>query len=268
MEPPVRDGPPRASQRLGTSTPPAPALPPPCLNCGAPLTGAYCAQCGQEVVDLAAPSWVVVRDALGEALDVDGRLLRTARALLRPGELTAEYRRGRRAPYVGPLKLFLVAGAVLSTVWVATRGVDERFYHLERYQGAAAYIEAVTRGLLAGGAAVAGGSWLLARGRRRFVDEAVFALHAVGTLALFASLVILLGTGYKLLWGTVERVPGWLPWLPLLLFAPASLAGLGWFVAAVRRVQRVPWWWAAVQGVLLIVLAAAAVNLVLFSSLR
>ena len=47
----------------------------PCLNCGAPLAGRWCAECGQEAVDLAAPSWVVIRDAVGEALDVDGRLL-------------------------------------------------------------------------------------------------------------------------------------------------------------------------------------------------
>lgn len=240
----------------------------PCLNCGAPLAGRWCAECGQEAVDLAAPSWVVIRDAVGEALDVDGRLLRTARALVDPGALTVAHAHGRRAPYVGPLKLFLVAGAVLSTVWVATRGVDARFYHLEVYKGAAAYIEAVTRGLLAGSAAVAAGSWLLSRGRRRFVDEAVFALHALGTLSLFASLVILLGTGFKLLWGTVERVPAWLPSLPLLLFAPAALAGLAWIVAAVRRVKQVPWWWATLQALVLMVLAGGAVNLVLFSSLR
>jgi hypothetical protein len=218
-------------------------------------------------VDLAAPSWVVIREALGEALDVDGRLLRTARAMLRPGALTAEYRRGRRAPYVGPLKLFLVAGAVLSTVWVATRGVDARFYHLEAYQGAAAYLEAVTRGLLAGSVAVAAGSWLLSAARRRFVDEAVFALHALGALALFASVVILLATGLKLVWGTVERVPAWLPSFPVLLFVPAALAGIGWLVAAVRRVQGVSWWWAAVQGLILTALAAASVSVVLFSSL-
>jgi hypothetical protein len=166
------------------------------------------------------------------------------------------------------MKLFLVAGAVLSTVWVTTRGVDARFYHLDAYEGAPAYIEAVTRGLLAGSIAVAGGSWLLSGARRRFVDEAVFALHALGSLALFASVVILLGTVLKLLWGTVERVPAGVPSLPLLLFLPAALAGMAWLVAAVRRVQRVPWWWAGVQGLILIALAGASVNLVLFSFLR
>lgn len=243
------------------------AEPPRCLNCGAALTGSFCAQCGQRVVALDAPSWVVIREAIEEAFDVDGRVLRTARALLRPGELTTEYRRGHRAPYVGPLKLFLIAGAVLSTSWVATRGADARFYHLEPYGNAAAYIEAVTRGLLAGSATVAAAGWLLSAGRRRLVDEAVFALHALGALALFASVMILLATGFKLLWGTVERVPAWIPGLPQLLFLPAALASMAWFIAAVHRVHGGAWWRTALEGVILMVVGAAAVQFVLFDFL-
>jgi hypothetical protein len=72
------------------------------------LGGTYCAACGQRAVDPAAPTWQVAREAVGEAADLDGRVLTTARALARPGRLTAEFLRGRRAPYLGPLKVALL----------------------------------------------------------------------------------------------------------------------------------------------------------------
>ena len=81
-----------------------------CLNCGAALIGAYCAECGQHSVDLAAPTWHVLKEALTDAIDLDGRAFLTARALGTPGRLTAEFLRRRRAPYLGPIKLFLLAG--------------------------------------------------------------------------------------------------------------------------------------------------------------
>lgn len=47
-------------------------------------------------------------EGLTELLDVDGRLLRTLRALLlHPGRLTTEYLAGRRTRYVRPVRLYL-----------------------------------------------------------------------------------------------------------------------------------------------------------------
>jgi hypothetical protein len=230
-----------------------------CLNCDAPLAGPYCAHCGQPAVDLAEPTWRVVREAVAEAADVDGRLVRTARALLTPGELTAEYRRGRRAPYVGPFKVFLAAGAVLSTTWLLTRGVDARFYHIEPDTHAGAYIETVTRSMLVGALAFALGSWALARGRRRLVDEVVFGVHTVAALTLLAALAIWLGTAWKLAWGDVYRVPRAVPELAWILFAPAAAAGLVYVAGAVRRTYRSAWWAAVLRA---LALTAACVWLV------
>ena len=79
-----------------------------CLNCAARLTGPYCAACGQR----ALPPEPRLRELAGEAwdalVDVDGRVPTTLRLLLAsPGELTAQYLAGRRARYVGPLRLYL-----------------------------------------------------------------------------------------------------------------------------------------------------------------
>jgi hypothetical protein len=83
---------------------------PTCLNCGAALSGAFCARCGQRDV----PSYPNVRelatDAFQELSGWDGRIATTVRALLaRPGKLTVEFLQGRRARYLSPLRLYLTA---------------------------------------------------------------------------------------------------------------------------------------------------------------
>lgn len=237
-----------------------------CLNCGAPLDGAYCAACGQQAVDLAAPTWHVVREAVADAMDVDGRVFRTARALITPGRLTVEFLRGRRAPYVGPLKLFVLAGAALTTTWIVTRAADARYYGLPA-TGAAdgAYIDTAVRGALAASLAVAVTSWLLGRARRRLLDEVVFALHLVTALSLLTTAAIWLGTVWKLAWGTVAGVPSAVPSLVYLLFLPAGVLGLVYATVAVRRVHGVAWWAAELRAVVLVAVGFAALLAVILT---
>jgi hypothetical protein len=232
---------------------------PACLNCGEAMVGAYCAACGQPQVDLTATTWHVLRDAVSDATDVDGRAMRTARAIGSPGRLTIEFLRGRRAPYIGPLKLFVAAGAILSTTWVVTRGVDARYYGFTPDASAGAYIDNVVRGLLAAGVTVAVASWLLSRGRRRFLDEAVFALHVVAALALGTAAVIWIGTGWKLAWVSAHRVPPWLPSLVYLVFLPAAAASLAYGAAATLRVYGVAWWVAGLRAVALAAIGLAVI---------
>jgi len=79
-----------------------------CTNCDAPLSGRWCSQCGQKWSPL-DPTWHdVFHETIHEFLHLDGKIVCTLRLLfLKPGELTAEYFRGRRARYIGPLRLYL-----------------------------------------------------------------------------------------------------------------------------------------------------------------
>lgn len=89
---------------------PVDANPPACLNCGEKLLGEFCWRCGQEAVDLRRPLRDLASDFFDDVLNLDSKLLRTiGPLLLRPGRLTREYVTGRRAPYVKPLRLYLVA---------------------------------------------------------------------------------------------------------------------------------------------------------------
>jgi len=85
-----------------------------CRNCGAALAGPYCAACGQAEEDGHATTVShLLREAFHEVSNVDGKVLRTVVALFtRPGRLTAQYWEGRRASWVRPLKIFLLAAAL------------------------------------------------------------------------------------------------------------------------------------------------------------
>jgi hypothetical protein len=81
----------------------------PCPNCAAPLTGPYCAQCGQHAHHSARGFGALLHDGWETLTHLDGRAWRTLAALLfRPGRLTIEYFRDRRARYVPPVRLYLI----------------------------------------------------------------------------------------------------------------------------------------------------------------
>jgi hypothetical protein len=80
-----------------------------CLNCGEVLTGQHCAHCGQRAKVQVISLWGLVKDFLGDIFDWDSRIWRTLRPLaFRPGLLTQEYLRGRRAHYTPPFRMYLI----------------------------------------------------------------------------------------------------------------------------------------------------------------
>jgi hypothetical protein len=97
-----------------------------CLNCGAALSGSFCAACGQRDI----PPYPGVRelavDALSEFSGWDGRLASTLRALVqRPGMLTHEFLEGRRVRYISPLRLYLMTSLVYFLIAAAAPNVEQ-----------------------------------------------------------------------------------------------------------------------------------------------
>jgi hypothetical protein len=81
-----------------------------CLNCGAELAGPFCAQCGQRDVPPYPSVRELVTDAFWELSGWDGRFAATVRTLVKsPGRLTVDFLEGRRARYISPLRLYLLA---------------------------------------------------------------------------------------------------------------------------------------------------------------
>jgi hypothetical protein len=81
-----------------------------CENCGAVLTGPYCAQCGQAAIDYRRSFGALMADAADAFFNLDRRIMTTfALVLIKPWRLTNEFLAGRRHRYVHPLRLYLMA---------------------------------------------------------------------------------------------------------------------------------------------------------------
>ena len=89
----------------------------PCLNCGAALSGRFCAHCGQPA-DVHLPSTSeLIHEALEGMTHSDSRLWRTLKLLwFKPGKLTQEFVAGRRATYLPPIRLYLVLSVIFFLV--------------------------------------------------------------------------------------------------------------------------------------------------------
>ena len=80
-----------------------------CLNCGEVLTGQHCSHCGQRATVRVLSLWGMLRDVLGDLTNFDSRLWRTLVPLaFRPGLLTQDFLRGRRASYTPPFRMYLI----------------------------------------------------------------------------------------------------------------------------------------------------------------
>lgn len=227
-----------------------------CLNCGAGLSGKYCAACGQKKVDRRDLS---IRRFFGhvfnELTDLQSnKILRTFGALLfRPGLLTAEYLAGRKGFHIGPVRLyltfsalyFLFAWGTLSDVrgggaarisrapvviqMARQRGVDPLVF-AERIQDRAERIAAVLRFLsvLVSGVFL---TLLYFRMRRYYVEHLIFSFHYYSfdflCKSLFAGLFIV-----------VSALGGRLPSRLLDFFYPLAFVYL---LFALRRVYRQRW---------------------------
>lgn len=83
-----------------------------CENCHTPLQGEFCHACGQSAHSPLRSFGHAVEEVFESFWHLDGRIFRTLRALLSPGRLANEYLAGHRAPYVAPLRLFVIVSVL------------------------------------------------------------------------------------------------------------------------------------------------------------
>lgn len=96
-----------------------------CENCGAPLQGHWCAQCGQPAIDYRRSFRHVIADLLDEFLNWDSKFFATIALLIfKPWRLTNEFLAGKRVRYANPLRLYLLASILFFfAVNYGTRGI-------------------------------------------------------------------------------------------------------------------------------------------------
>jgi hypothetical protein len=95
-----------------------------CLNCGTPLVGSHCHQCGQRA-HVHRTITAFFHDLLHGVFHFEGKIWRTLPMLAwRPGQLTRRYIDGQRANFVSPIALFLFSVFLMFAVVSATGNLN------------------------------------------------------------------------------------------------------------------------------------------------
>lgn len=83
-----------------------------CLNCGAIVEGRFCQVCGQENIEPKESFWHLVTHFMYDVTHFDGKFFSTLKYLLfKPGYLSHEYLRGKRASYLHPIRMYVFTSA-------------------------------------------------------------------------------------------------------------------------------------------------------------
>jgi hypothetical protein len=85
-----------------------------CQNCGVPAPGKFCPQCGQETAREPRTVAEFFDGLIAQYVARDGQLWQTlSKLFFAPGALTVEYIAGRRARYLRPVQLYLMASVIV-----------------------------------------------------------------------------------------------------------------------------------------------------------
>ncbi|OOG44405.1 hypothetical protein B0E52_08445 [Rhodanobacter sp. C06] len=108
-----------------------------CANCGTPLAGEYCHECGQSMHSVLKPMHHMAEETVETVLHIDSRILHTLPQLfLKPGFLTLEYFAGRRVRYIAPFRLMFVLSLLcffvlhLATSAAISHNIEQRQQHV------------------------------------------------------------------------------------------------------------------------------------------
>lgn len=83
-----------------------------CLNCNAVVLGRFCHVCGQENIEPREKFRHMLAHFVFDLFHFDGKFFSTMKALLlKPGFLSQEHLRGRRADYLHPIRLYIFTSA-------------------------------------------------------------------------------------------------------------------------------------------------------------
>lgn len=97
-----------------------------CLNCGAELQGQFCHICGQQNLENNESFLGLVKHFVYDITHFDGKFFSTLKyLLLKPGFLSLEFQRGRRASYLDPIKMYVFTSALFFFVVFSMQKEDE-----------------------------------------------------------------------------------------------------------------------------------------------
>src|SRR5262249_29184811 len=212
--------------------------------------------------------WQLVKDGIGPAMVLEGKLWQTLRTLLfHPGALSEAYTEGKRSRYIRPLRLYLCVSVLFFGALALLPASAVRIEVGKGDEIRLPYAPLLERKLKAKVEALSSTESVRQRFRREFVrtlPKAAFFLVPFSALLLrlfwwkraYIEHLVLALHGH-----TVLFLGFWVALVPLALFqALGIVAPLVWLPFAFRRFYRSPWWVTLLKAVPLAVLNLALVS--------
>jgi len=121
-----------------------------CLNCQADLQGRFCHVCGQENIEPKESFWQLVTHFMYDITHFDGKFFSTLKYLLfKPGFLSHEYLRGRRAGYLHPIRMYVFTSAFFFLIFFSFNQEDSVVKITETQPTAASLLKKLEKDRLA-----------------------------------------------------------------------------------------------------------------------
>jgi hypothetical protein len=99
-----------------------------CLNCGTEVVGKYCHKCGQENIEIKENFLSLIRHFIEDITHFDGKFFNTIKVLLfKPGFLTKEYLKGKRAAYFHPIRMYVFTSFFFFLIYFTFYQSDKDF---------------------------------------------------------------------------------------------------------------------------------------------
>lgn len=84
-----------------------------CLNCGYPIIGNYCGECGQKAHLHKDSFWHMIFHFIGDYFHYDNKFWTTIKTMFtKPGLITKEFTAGKRVKYLNPIQLYIFVTTV------------------------------------------------------------------------------------------------------------------------------------------------------------
>ena len=97
-----------------------------CLNCGTEVIGKYCHNCGQENIEPKESLWQLVSHFFNDITHFDGKFFSTLKDLLfKPGFLSKEYIKGRRATYLNPVRMYIFTSFIFFLIFFSVYHISD-----------------------------------------------------------------------------------------------------------------------------------------------
>ncbi len=100
-----------------------------CLNCGTEIIGKYCHNCGQENTEPEESVWHLISHFFNDITHFDGKFFSSLKDIIfKPGFLSKEYMRGRRAAYLNPVRMYIFTSFIFFLAFFSAYHIPENVF--------------------------------------------------------------------------------------------------------------------------------------------